>query len=103
MAITSAAGAVAFDSEEAAMQAYLAEGERKAFRLGNRGPIRFDANGRLTQDILDAYWRVGFYVFEGVLKADELADIERDFKDILDRLPVTKEATVDKHGRPASG
>ena len=59
MAITSASGAAAYDSEAAAMQAYLAEGERKAFRLGNRGPIRFDANGRLTQDILDAYWRVG--------------------------------------------
>ncbi len=101
MAITSASGAAAYDSEAAAMQAYLAEGERKAFQLGNRGPIRFDANGRLTKDILDAYWRVGFYVFEGVLKADELADIERDFKDILDRLPVAKESAIDRHGRPA--
>ncbi|MEZ5853486.1 MAG: phytanoyl-CoA dioxygenase family protein [Hyphomicrobiaceae bacterium] len=88
-------------TEEAAMQAYLAEGERKAFQLGNRGPIRFDSNGRLAQDILDAYWRVGFYVFEGVLKADELADIERDLKDILDRLPVEQGAALDKHGRPA--
>jgi ectoine hydroxylase-related dioxygenase (phytanoyl-CoA dioxygenase family) len=103
MASTSTAATAAELSEEALMQAYLAEGERKAFALGNRGPIRFDAYGRLTKDILDAYWRVGFYVFEGVLKADELADIERDFKDILDRLPVTKEATVDKHGRPALG
>ncbi len=103
MAITSASGAAAYDSEAAAMQAYLAEGERKAFQLGNRGPIRFDTNGRLTQDILDAYWRVGFYVFEGVLKADELADIERDLKDILDRLPVEQGSAVDKHGRPALG
>ncbi|MGE0698762.1 MAG: phytanoyl-CoA dioxygenase family protein [Hyphomicrobiaceae bacterium] len=83
------------------MQAYLAVGERKAFALGNRGPIRFDASGRLAQDILDAYWRVGFYVFEGVLQTDELADIERDVKDILERLPVTRDAAVDKHGRPA--
>ncbi len=88
-------------SEEAAMQAYMAEGERKAFQLGNRGPIRFDATGKLTPDILDAYWKTGFYVFEGVLKVDELADIERDLQDILDRLPVEQGATVDKHGRPA--
>lgn len=93
--------ATTYGTEEAAMQAYLAEGERKAFTLGNRGPLRFDANGRLTQDILDAYWRCGFYVFEGVLKADELADIERDVKSIQDRLPVAQGATLDKHGRPA--
>ncbi len=101
MATLSTAAAAADRSEDALMQAYLAEGERKAFQLGNRGPIRFDANGRLTQDILDSYWKNGFYVFEGVLKTDELADIERDFKDILDRLPVEKGAAVDKHGRPA--
>jgi hypothetical protein len=92
-----------YGREEAAMQAYLAKGERKAFRLGNRGPIRYDANGRLTKDILDAYWRTGFYVFEGVLKPDELADIERDFRDILERLPVEKGASLDKLGRPALG
>ena len=90
-----------YGSEEAAMQAYLREGERKAFALGNRGPIRFDANGTLAQDILDAYWRCGFYVFEGVLKADELADIDADIKTILDRLPVENGSAVDKHGRPA--
>ena len=102
MAVTSASGvATSYGSEEAAMQAYLAAGERKAFQIGNRGPLRFDANGRLEQDILDAYWRTGFYVFEGVLGQDELADIERDVKDIMDRLPVEKGSPVDKHGRPA--
>jgi ectoine hydroxylase-related dioxygenase (phytanoyl-CoA dioxygenase family) len=90
-----------YGREEAAMQAYLAEGERNAFALGNRGPIRIDAQGRLSQDILDAYWKHGFYIFEDVLSQEELADIERDVKDILDRLPVSKGATVDKHGRPA--
>ena len=72
---------------EAAMRAYLAEGERRAFTLGNRGPIRFTADGKVHPDILEAYWRCGFYVFEGVLKADELADIDADIKNILDRLP----------------
>ena len=56
-----------YGPEEAAMQAYLREGEKRAFALGNRGPIRFTATGELHPDIVEAYWRCGFYVFEGVL------------------------------------
>ena len=90
-----------YGEQEAAMRAYLAEGEQRAFGLCNRGPIRFTADGKLHPDILDAYWRCGFYVFEGVLDADELADLEADLRDILDRLPVRKGAALDRHGRPA--
>jgi hypothetical protein len=92
---------VDYGSEEAAMQAYLRDGERRAATLGNRGPIRFTAAGALHPDILEAYWRCGFYVFEGVLEPEELADIERDVHDILDRLPVARGAAVDARGRPA--
>jgi hypothetical protein len=95
--------AVDYGSEEAAMVRYRQDGERRALALGNRGPIRFDAEGKLAKDILDAYSRCGFYVFERVLKADELADIERDVADMLDRAPVAKGAQVDRHGRPALG
>ena len=93
--------AVDYGPEEAAMRAYLQEGERRAHVLGNRGPIRFTADGRLHPDILDAYWRCGFYVFEGVLAAAELADIEADVQDILDRLPAERGSPVDRQGRPA--
>lgn len=95
------AAAVDYGSEEAAMQACLREGERRAATLGNRGPIRFTPDGALHPAILEAYWRCGFYVFEGVLKADELADIERDLQDILDRLPAERGAALDAKGRPA--
>ena len=71
--------------------------------LGNRGPIRFDADGSLDSDILAAFSRCGFYVFEDVLGADELADIETDLHDILERLPVEKGSPVDARGRPALG
>ncbi|MBN9490335.1 MAG: phytanoyl-CoA dioxygenase family protein [Alphaproteobacteria bacterium] len=98
---SNAAATVTYGSEEAAMQAYLRQGEQRALALGNRGPIRFTASGELHPDILDAYWRCGFYVFEGVLKAEELADIERDVKEILDRLPAERGAAVDAKGRPA--
>ncbi len=92
-----------YGPEEAAMQAYLREGEKRAFALGNRGPIRFTATGELHPDIVEAYWRCGFYVFEGVLRPEELADIEGDLKDILDRLPTHKGAVLDAKGRPALG
>jgi hypothetical protein len=92
---------VDYGGQEAAMQAYLQSGERRAFALGNRGPIRFDGRGALAREILEAYWRCGFYVFEGVLQEPELADIEADLKEILERLPYEKGASLDKHGRPA--
>ena len=95
------ATSVDYGAEEAAMQAYLRAGEARAFALGNRGPIRFDVGGALASDILEAYWRCGFYVFEGVLQAQELADIEADVKDILDRLPCEQGASLDRRGRPA--
>jgi hypothetical protein len=94
---------VDYGPEETAMQAYLREGERRAHALGNRGPIRFTPDGALHPDIVEAYWRCGFYIFEGVLAADELADIERDLKDILDRLPTERGASLDARGRPALG
>ena len=62
-----------YGTEEAAMQVYLRDGEKRAMSLGNRGPIRFTATGELHPDIVEAYWRCGFYVFEGVLKASRLS------------------------------
>ena len=90
-------------SEEAAQAAYFKDGEQRAYALGNRGPVRYTEDGAIHPDILEAYWRCGFYVFEGVLQAEELADIEADLEDILDRLPAEKGAPVDAKGRPALG
>ena len=96
-------GPADFGSAQHAMSAYIRAGEARAAALGNRGPIRIDAHGRLAQDILDAYWRVGFYVFEGVLGADELADIEADVAAILERAPAAEGSATDAQGRPALG
>lgn len=92
-----------YGSEEAAMRAYCADGEARALALGNRGPIRFTAEGDLHPEIRDAYSRCGFYVFTGVLQADELADIEADFLDIQSRLPLHRGDQLDAQGRPALG
>lgn len=101
MSIPENAAAVDYGAESAAMAAYLAAGEDNAYALGNRGRVRYTADGALHPDILEAYWAHGFYVFEGVLRPEELADIEADLVDILDRLPVAKGAPVDAKGRPA--
>ena len=92
-----------YGAAEAAMQAYLREGEQRAYALDNRGPIRFHADGRVHTDILDAYWKYGFYVFEGVLKQEELKDIEADLFDIMERLPTERGSAVDAQGRPGPG
>jgi ectoine hydroxylase-related dioxygenase (phytanoyl-CoA dioxygenase family) len=92
-----------YGENEAAMVAYREAGEARAMALGNRGPIRYNPDGSLHDEIVEAYWRTGFYVFEGVIGADELADIERDALDILDRAPKEPGGQYDKHGRPALG
>ena len=86
---------------QAAMSAYLRQGTQRAMALGNRGPIRFTDSGELHADIVEAYSRCGFYVFEAVIDAAELADIERDVVDMWQRAPKEKGAAVDKLGRPA--
>lgn len=92
---------VDYGAEQSAMERYRKEGEGRAMRLGNRGPLRLDSEGRPYPAILSAYSRCGFYIFEGLLGEEELKDIERDVAEILERAPATKGASVDRQGRPA--
>ena len=94
---------VDYGDDEPAMARYRREGEERALALGNRGPLRVGASGQLDLSFLDAYWRHGFYVFEGLLGRDELDDLERDLADVLDHAPSGKGAATDRHGRPALG
>ena len=85
------------------MAQYMRGGERRAATLGNRGPMRFSDDGALHPDILDAYWRTGFYVFEGVIGAEELGELRADIDYMLERAPVHKGAEVDAEGRQILG
>jgi len=91
------------NEHEKRMLAYGREGVRRADAIGNRGPVRFDDKGRLHPDILAAYWRHGYYVFEGVISATEVEELRRDAANMLDRAPASPGATVDAKGRPAFG
>ncbi len=92
-----------FGSEEARMQAYFAEGERRALALDNRGPLKLTGDGQLDPAIVDSYRRHGFYIFEGFLSPTELAEAQADLDDMLDRLPTERDSPVDHKGRPALG
>jgi len=85
------------------MTQYVAEGIERARALGNRGPLKLDSNGKLTPDILDAYDRTGFYIFEGAIKQAEIDLLRADMEWLLDRAPVDNGAKVDHQGRPAYG
>ena len=89
---------VDFGIHEAAMQTYFREGEQRAHALENRGPIRFKHDGTLDAKILESYSRCGFYIFEGVLDSEELADIETDILNIQDNLPTNSESKTDSKG-----
>ena len=72
-------------------------------KIGNRGPLRLNAQGRLHSDILDAYWQHGFYIFEGVIDRAEIDELRADSNNMIARAPVRPDAKVDKLGRPALG
>ena len=89
--------------QEGALDAYFREGELRARKLANRGPIRLTAEGKLAPDIVEAYREYGFYVLEGVFDAAELVDLRAGLDHIIDHLPTGPDSRVDHLGRPALG
>ena len=85
------------------MAAYQAQGLRLARELDHRGPVRLDANDRLHPDILAAYWKHGFYIFEGVVGEAEVNELRRDAAVMIEGAPASPDAKVDARGRPALG
>ncbi len=95
--------AARYGEQAVAMRDYLVAGQEAALALDNRGPIEFDASGKLAQHILDAYSKYGFYVFTGVLTGEECEDIEADMVVLKASFPIAPDSTVDAEGRPALG
>ena len=86
-----------------AMRTYLLEGQAAALALPNRGPLRFTESGALAGEIRAAYSEYGFYVFENVLSAEELADIKADLDTMRAQFPTGPESQVNAAGEPALG
>ena len=92
-----------YGADEQAMKSYLIEGEQQALAMNNRGPIKFDENGNLAREIKEAYLKYGFYVFENVIKEDELNDIKDDLATIRSKFPSDSQSKVTESGQPALG
>jgi hypothetical protein len=82
---------------------YLREGERRALTLGNRGPIRYDEKGNVHPEIIEAYWREGFYVLENVIDQQELEELRVDVDRALAGAPTGPGSNVDAQGRKPVG
>jgi len=92
-----------YGPEAEAVKAYLVDGQARALALPNRGPLKFDENGNIHPDILNAYSEFGFYVLEGVLSDDELDDLKSDMVKMRENFPAHMGAEKDAQGRPALG
>jgi hypothetical protein len=92
----------ASDAVDDTFEKYCRSGEAAALKLGNRGPLRFDAAGNVHRDIVNAYWRCGFYVLEGAIKSDELRELQTDFEELIERAPASPGSTTDRRGRPVA-
>ena len=86
-----------------AMRDFLVDGKRRALQLPNRGPIKYNKDGAISSEILDSYWRYGFYVFTGVIQPVELDELRADVERVLDGAPSCKDDALDRYGRPAIG
>lgn len=103
MNVPVSAASLTAEEHASGMAAYFGAGERRALALGNRGPIRLDGSGKLHPEILAAYREHGFYVFQGAIGGQELADLRADIDLTLARAPVTPESTLDRDGNAALG
>ena len=86
-----------------AMRTYLIEGNEKALKMDNRGPLKFDENGRLTSDILKSYSKYGFYIFQNVMNEEEIKDVANDLDLLKEAFPIENGAKVNAKGEPALG
>lgn len=88
---------------QARMADYLKAGEARARAIGNKGPVRFDATGKLHPEIVEAYWKHGFYIFENVVGGREIEELRADAMNMLERAPAVPGGKLDGKGRPAMG
>jgi hypothetical protein len=91
------------EAHAATLADYTVRGVERGRQLDNRGLLRRDESGNLHPDILAAYWDKGFYIFEGLVDADEIQLLRDDMQYLFDHAPTGRGAVHDAQGRPAFG
>ena len=79
---------------------YKAQGLKRALEIGNRGPLRLGPDGRMDQQIVRAYQAQGYYVFEDMVSKGEVAELVKEFDEVLDNAPINEGGITDRHGCP---
>ena len=79
---------------------YKAQGLKRALEIGNRGPLRLGPDGRMDQQIVQAYQAQGYYVFEDMVSKGEVAELVKEFDEVLDNAPIKEGGITDRHGCP---
>ena len=86
------------DEHAAIMRDYIEEGEASALSLGNRGKLKLTEEGTLDPAILDDYWKHGFYVFEGLVEAQELQSLREAVDNLVESAPKTPDSNINAKG-----
>eukprot|EP01050_Picozoa_sp_SAG11_P033058 SAG11_NODE_11044_length_787_cov_1.475291_1_plen_227_part_00 len=60
------------------------EATARALAVPNRGPLELNSDGTVPCAITEAFEEFGFYVFTGVIKPDELGELQRDMHAAID-------------------
>ncbi len=79
---------------------YKAQGLKRALEIGNRGPLRLDPDGKMDPQIVRAYQAQGYYVFEDMVSPEEVAELVKEFDEVLENAPIKEGGTTDRHGHP---
>ncbi len=92
-----------YGNDADAMRDYLITGQERARSLPNRGPVKFDENGKLDPAIRAAYSKYGFYIFEDALGSAELQDLQNDMEAMREKFPSRAGGKEARSGGPALG
>ena len=92
---------LSFEKYTKNMNEYILEGLDNSKLLDNRSQVIYDENGNLSKDIINKYNKYGFYVFENIVKIDELNVLKEEVDKVIDGAPISPGSKLDKKGEPA--
>lgn len=79
---------------------YKAQGLKRASEIGNRGPLLLGPDEKMDLQSVRAYQAHGYYVFEDIVSLEEVAELVKEFDEVLENAPIKEGDATDRHARP---